>query len=44
MPIIQRHISYPLDYPDPKFYETSAPNEMLGDMHFSSMVGVLNQV
>jgi len=44
MPIVQRHINYPLSYPDPKFYVQSAPAEMLGDMHFSAMVGVLNQL
>ena len=44
MPFVQRQITYPLDSVDPKFYQQSPPNEMLGDMYFSSMVGVLNQV
>jgi hypothetical protein len=44
MPIVQRHINYPLSYADPKFYSQSQPSEMLADMHFSSMVGVLNQL
>jgi hypothetical protein len=44
MPIVQRQIEHPLAYPNPKMYVQSPPHEMLQDIHFASMVGVLNQV
>jgi len=44
MPIVQRKIEHPLAYPSPKMYVQSPPHEMLQDIHFASMVGVLNQV
>lgn len=44
MPLVQRKISHPLEYPDPKLYVQSPPHEILADVHFASMVGVLKQV
>eukprot|EP00616_Rhizochromulina_sp_CCMP1243_P000867 CAMPEP_0118974316 /NCGR_PEP_ID=MMETSP1173-20130426/11182_1 /TAXON_ID=1034831 /ORGANISM="Rhizochromulina marina cf, Strain CCMP1243" /LENGTH=539 /DNA_ID=CAMNT_0006924033 /DNA_START=77 /DNA_END=1693 /DNA_ORIENTATION=+ len=44
MPLIQRHIAYPLSYPNEAIYKNSPAQDMLADTHFGSMVGVLNQL